>query len=66
VKSLIKSYDIPKTKSIAIGDSSADIEMFKEVALSIVIDPSSEKVAESADIVCKTENLEEIIRIFNA
>ena len=65
VKSLIDHYNIPKSKSIAIGDSSADIQMFKEVALSIVIDPSSEKVAEIADIVCETGNLKEVISFLN-
>lgn len=61
VRSLINSYNIPKSKSIAIGDSSADIEMFNEVALSIAIEPSSEKIAKLADFVCKSSNLKEII-----
>ncbi len=65
VNSLLKTYKIPVAKSIAIGDSSADIEMFNEVALSIVIDPSSEKVAKSADVVCSTGNLKEIINFFD-
>ncbi|MFX0124683.1 MAG: HAD family hydrolase [Candidatus Hodarchaeota archaeon] len=50
--------------SIAIGDSTADIDMFKVAGLSIAIEPSSEHVAAAADIVCQTRNLKEIISFF--
>ncbi len=62
--SLLESFNIPQEKSIAIGDASADIDMFKMAQVSIVIEPSSQKVSESADFVCQTKNLKEIISFF--
>ena len=62
--SQLESFKIPQEKSIAIGDASADIEMFNTAQISIAIDPSSKKVAESADYVCETKNLQEIISFF--
>jgi HAD superfamily PSPase-like hydrolase len=62
--SLLESFNIPQEKSIAIGDASADIDMFNAAQISIAIEPSSQKVAESADFVCQTKNLKEIIAFF--
>ncbi|MFX1285248.1 MAG: HAD family hydrolase [Promethearchaeota archaeon] len=61
LKKVLQHFQIPLQNSIAIGDSTADIDMFKIAELSIAIEPSSEKVAKAADLVCQTKNLEEII-----
>jgi phosphoserine phosphatase len=61
---LLQRFKILPENSIAIGDSTADIDMFKVAGLSITIEPSSERVAAAADIVCQTKNLKEIISFF--
>jgi phosphoserine phosphatase len=63
--SLLDKHRIPIRKSIAIGDASADIELFKTAGTSIVIEPSSERVASYADFICQTKNLKEIISFFD-
>ncbi|PWI48426.1 phosphoserine phosphatase [Candidatus Heimdallarchaeota archaeon B3_Heim] len=65
LQSLLGSYKIPQKKSIAIGDASADIDMFKTANISIAIEPSSKKVADCADFVCQSEDLSEIITFFD-
>ncbi|MHA1977437.1 MAG: HAD family hydrolase [Candidatus Hodarchaeales archaeon] len=62
--SQLETQKIQQRNSIAIGDASADIEMFDTAQISIAIEPSSKKVAESADYVCQTKNLKEIITLF--
>jgi phosphoserine phosphatase len=62
--SLLDSHKIPVENSIAIGDASADIEMFNTAQISIAIEPSSKKVADNADFVCKSKDLREIITFF--
>jgi len=62
--SLVEYFNIPQEKTIAIGDASADIEMFEQAQIAIAIEPSSEKVAKNATFVCKSKNLEEIITFF--
>lgn len=61
---VLQRFKILPENSIAIGDSTADIDMFKVAGLSITIEPSSERVAAAADIVCQTKNLKEIISFF--
>jgi phosphoserine phosphatase len=63
LKSKLQDYDLPFQKSLAIGDSSADIEMFQSAYTSIAIEPSTEKVADQADFVCHSANLKAIIPI---
>ncbi len=62
--SLLEYFNIPPEKSIAIGDASADIELFQMAQISIAIEPSSIKVAESANFVCKSKDLREIKTFF--
>ena len=64
LNNLFQRFKILPGNSIAIGDSTADIDMFKAADLSITIEPSSERVAAAADIVCQTKNLKEIISFF--
>ena len=63
--SIQKKFNINPNSTIAVGDASADIEMFSTAYLSFVIDPSSDKVAESADYVLKSDDLKEIISYFS-
>jgi phosphoserine phosphatase len=64
VSDLLNKYNLSLLNSIAVGDASADISMFEAVHTSIAIEPSSEQVANSAKLVCKTNNLAEIISFF--
>ena len=64
LSSIREMYNIPANRTIAIGDASADIDMFSTAHVSFVIDPSSDQVAKSANFVCKTQNLKEIISYF--
>ncbi|MFX0084185.1 MAG: HAD family hydrolase [Candidatus Hodarchaeota archaeon] len=61
---ILERFKIPAQNSIAIGDSTADIDMFETAGVSIAIGTSSEQVTKAADFVCKTENLSEIITFF--
>ncbi|MHA2305459.1 MAG: HAD family hydrolase [Candidatus Hodarchaeales archaeon] len=65
LKDILDKFQIDPQNSIAIGDSSADIDMFEEAGYSIAIGASSDKVIQAADFVCKTENLSEIISFFD-
>ncbi len=64
LRTILQRFQIHPHNSIAIGDSTADIDMFKVAGLSIAIEPSSEVVAVAADLVCQTKNLAEIISFF--
>jgi phosphoserine phosphatase len=64
LQSKLQYYGIPFHKSIAIGDSTADIEMFQSAYTSIAIEPSSEVVAKNADFVSHSENLKSILSFF--
>jgi len=64
LKSILKRFKKLPENSIAIGDSTADIDMFKVAGLSITIEPTSEHVAKASDIVCQTTNMKEIISLF--
>ena len=64
LKSVLRQFKVPPQNSIAIGDSTADIDMFKVAGLSIAVEPSSERVVEAVDLVCQTSNLKEIIAFF--
>jgi len=64
LSSIREMFKIPINRTIAIGDASADIDMFSTAHVSFAIDPSSDRVAKSADFVCKTQNLKEIISYF--
>lgn len=64
LSSIREMYKIPTNRTIAIGDASADIDMFSTAHVSFAIDPSSDRVAKSVNFVCKTQNLMEIISFF--
>ena len=64
LKNVLKRFKILPEKSVAIGDSTADIDMFKIAGLSIAIEPSSKRVVAASDIVCQTKNMKEIISFF--
>ncbi|MHA1947553.1 MAG: HAD family hydrolase [Candidatus Hodarchaeales archaeon] len=64
LSSIREMFNIPTNRTIAVGDASADIDMFSAAHLSFAIDPSSDRVAKRANFVCKTQNLAEIITYF--
>jgi HAD superfamily PSPase-like hydrolase len=64
LKEVLTLFKMSPEESIAIGDSTADIDMFKIAGLSISIEPSSKQVAAASDIVCQTKNMKEIISFF--
>ena len=64
LRKILALFQIPPKNSIAIGDSTADIDMFEVAGFSIAIEPSSERVADAADFVCQTTDLKEIISLF--
>ena len=63
-RGFLRKFQVSTQNSIAIGDSSADIEMFDEAAFSIAIEPSSDQVAAKADFVCQTTNFKELLSFF--
>lgn len=63
-KEVLQKFDISSNKSIAIGDATADIEMFEEAGFSIAINPSNDRVARAVDYVCETNDLKELIELF--
>lgn len=48
---IIHRFGIERRECIAIGDDESNISLFKAVGLSIAFNPTSQKVAENADIV---------------
>lgn len=64
LRTILQRFKIATQNSVAIGDSTADIDMFKVAGVSIAVEPSSEHVAAAADFVCQTSNLREIISFF--
>ncbi len=64
LRTVLKQFKMHPQNSIAIGDSTADIEMFEVAGFSIAIEPSSDRVAAAADLVCQTKSLKELISFF--
>ena len=64
LKKILKKFQIDPRNSVAIGDSSADIDMFEVAEYSIAIGASSEQVKNTVDFVCKSDDLQEIISFF--
>jgi HAD superfamily PSPase-like hydrolase len=65
LEAILQKYRINQQNTIAIGDASADLEMFDVAGISIAIEPHSERVAAAADFVSHTTNLKDIISFFN-
>lgn len=64
LQSILEKYKIKRNNCLAIGDASADIEMFEVAGISIAIEPSSEEVVAAVDFVCQGKDLREIILFF--
>ncbi|MFX0172061.1 MAG: HAD family hydrolase [Candidatus Hodarchaeota archaeon] len=65
LEDILQQFQIKPQNSIAIGDASADLEMFDVAGISIAIEPHSERVAAAADFVSHTTNLKDIISFFD-
>ena len=64
LQSILKDYNIERNNCLAIGDATADIEMFEIAGISIAIEPSSEEVVKAAEFICQGTDLREIISFF--
>ena len=61
VKMLQRRLDIPKSRTISIGDSAGDIGMFQESELSICFNPWDEKPVQVAKITIRSRNLVDVL-----
>jgi len=61
---ILQQFNIKPQNSVAIGDAWADIEMFETAGVSIAIEPRNERVAASADYICRNPDLRQIIPFF--
>jgi phosphoserine phosphatase len=66
LNSVLQHFNINKNNSIAVGDASADIDMFEVAQISIAMEPSSLVVASAANYICQTNDLREIISILKS
>ncbi|MHA1214556.1 MAG: HAD family hydrolase [Candidatus Hodarchaeales archaeon] len=64
LKQILSQFNISPERCIAIGDATADLEMFEVAAVSIAIEPSSEKVAKAADFVCESKSMIDLKAFF--
>ncbi|MFX0183605.1 MAG: HAD family hydrolase [Candidatus Hodarchaeota archaeon] len=64
-EAILQQYNIKPQNSVAIGDAWADIEMFEIAGVSIAIEPRNERIATSADYVCRSSDLRELISFFD-
>ncbi|MFX0049856.1 MAG: HAD family hydrolase [Candidatus Hodarchaeota archaeon] len=64
LEDILEQFHIQPQNAIAIGDASADLEMFDVAGISIAIEPHSERVATAADFVSHTTNLKDLISFF--
>ena len=61
LKELMKRFNAKPYECMAVGDDETMIPVFQKVALSIALNPCSDKVEKQAKIVVKARNLKEII-----
>ena len=61
VKMLQRRLDIPKTRTISIGDSAGDIGMFEESGHSICFNPWDEKPIAVAKETIRSKNLIDVL-----
>ncbi len=61
---ILEKFNLNQENSIAIGDGSADIELFEEAGFSIAVKPSSEKLIPKADLIMQTSSFKELIEYF--
>ncbi|MHA1971623.1 MAG: HAD family hydrolase [Candidatus Hodarchaeales archaeon] len=64
LKKILDKFNISPQNCIAIGDATADLEMFEVAATSIAIEPSSEKVSQTADFISRSESLIDLKKFF--
>ena len=63
VKMLQRRLDIPKERTISIGDSAGDIGMFQESELSICFNPWDEKPVAIAKKTIRSRNLIDVLDV---
>ena len=66
VKMLQRRLSIPKERTISIGDSAGDINMFEESGLSICFNPWDEKPVSVADVTIRSKNLLDVLDVIKS
>jgi phosphoserine phosphatase len=61
VRSILKQFNVEPKESIAIGDSSGDLEMFRVVGYSIAFNSSCRDLDQIATLCVQSQNLADII-----
>jgi len=61
VEKILETFGIESEESMAIGDSSGDIEMFKRVGFSVAFNSACSELDQIADVCIRSENLADII-----
>jgi hydroxymethylpyrimidine pyrophosphatase-like HAD family hydrolase len=62
VGKILETFGIASEESLAIGDSSGDIEMFKKVGFSVAFNSACAELDQIANACIQSENLADIIR----
>jgi len=61
VREILETFGIASKASVAIGDSSGDIEMFKKVGFSVAFNSTCSELDQIANVCIQSENLADII-----
>jgi len=61
VGEILETFGIESEESVAIGDSSGDIEMFKRVGFSVAFNSACSELDQIANVCVRSENLADII-----
>ena len=61
VRKILETFGVESEESVAIGDSSGDIEMFKRVGFSIAFNSTCSELDQIANVCMQSENLADII-----
>jgi phosphoserine phosphatase len=54
-------FGIPAERIIAVGDSEGDVSMFRAVGFSVALNPLDEVAARTANVVCRSSHLMELV-----
>jgi phosphoserine phosphatase len=61
VGKILETFGMTSAESMAIGDSSGDIEMFKKVGFSVAFNSACKELDEIASVCIRSEHLADII-----
>lgn len=66
VKMLQRRYNIPKSKTVSVGDSAGDIGMFNESGLAICFNPWDERPLKHCDVVIEEKDLSLVLEVIRS